>query len=774
LNSPTHVDIEIPDHELIRCIGQGGYGKVWLGRNVMGSFRAIKVIQRDLFPDDRPYEREFSGIKKFEPISRTHPGFITVLHIGWNHAQRYFYYVMEVADDALGKHDFESIQYSPRTLGTDLLHKGRLPVDEALRVGMSLASALDHLHRNKLVHRDIKPSNIIFVEGQAKFADIGLVSDIGEHVTFVGSEGYVPPEGPGQPVADLFGLGKVLYQLSTGSSLNEFPAVPQSLLQGATGPQMALLLEVIRKACDFNPRKRIQTGQELHDQLARIARTGPAQPSAIASSTSAAGPLEIAILSHALSPADERLLKLLEAHLNQNHCRVFVDRQPATGLAQAVELERRIAHADVVVPLLTNASVESEMLAYEMELAAEASHSSGKPRLIAIQLQLTTQLPAQMAARLDGMPVLQWRTPSDDETIARELLQSIRSPEAKSAERAPLESIGGAVPLDSKFYVVREADNEFQRALAAGESIVLLKGARQMGKTSLLARGLQGAREAGSRVILTDFQQFNASNLQSLESFYRALGDSIADQLDLDVFLEDVWDPRRSPNTNFERYLRREALGRIPQHLVWGLDEVDRLFTCDFGTEVFGLFRSWHNKRALEPQGPWSKLTLAIAYATEAHLFINDLNQSPFNVGIRLELQDFQPDQVAELNRRYGSPLKSADETARFVRLIGGQPFLVRRGLHELATQKIAFADFEEQADRDEGIFGDHLRRILISLAKDSALAVVVKGVLAGEPCPNHETFYRLRASGVMVGTSPHDVRCRCQVYTSYLSQHLI
>src|SRR5262245_46874020 len=93
-------------------------------------------------------------------------------------------------------------------------------------------------------------------------------------------------------------------------------------------------------------------------------------------------------------------------------------------------------------------------------------------------------------------------------------------------------------------------------------------------------------------------------------------------------------------------------------HLVWGLDEVDRLFNYDYASEIFGLLRSWHNLRALEPAGPWRRLTLALAYATESHLFITDLNQSPFNVGLQLTLEDFTIAHVVELNRRYAEPLR--------------------------------------------------------------------------------------------------------------------
>jgi hypothetical protein len=303
---------------------------------------------------------------------------------------------------------------------------------------------------------------------------------------------------------------------------------------------------------------------------------------------------------------------------------------------------------------------------------------------------------------------------------------------------------------------------------------VLIKGARQMGKTSLLARGLQLARAAGAHVVTTDFQKLNSSNLETIEALFITLGEFIADQLGLDVYPDEVWKPRRAPSINFERYMRREVLEKINAPLVWGLDEVDRLFTCPFASEVFGLFRTWHNERAVDPMAPWGQLTLAIVYATEAHLFITDQNQSPFNVGTRLELKDFSLEQVGELNARYNLPLKGVEELARFFQLLSGHPYLVRRGLHEMVTEQMGYDAFEAQADRDEGPYGDHLRRILVLLARDPALCEVVRGVLRGEPCPTIEDFYRLRSAGVMAGDSAQDVRPRCQLYATYLKRHLL
>src|SRR5205085_1890198 len=104
-----------------------------------------------------------------------------------------------------------------------------------------------------------------------------------------------------------------------------------------------------------------------------------------------------------------------------------------------------------------------------------------------------------------------------------------------------LEAPGGAVPLNSRYYVARGSDHTFLAAIHRQDSIVLVNGARQMGKTSLLARALQQARQAGSRVVMTDFQWLGAEQLATADSLFRALAEMMADQLDLDVYPDEVW-----------------------------------------------------------------------------------------------------------------------------------------------------------------------------------------------------------------------------------------
>ncbi len=336
-----------------------------------------------------------------------------------------------------------------------------------------------------------------------------------------------------------------------------------------------------------------------------------------------------------------------------------------------------------------------------------------------------------------------------------------------------LEPVGGAMPLDSRFYVARAADGQFRVAIARRDSIVLVKGARQVGKTSLLARGLQQARMAGARIVLTDLQMLNEADLVSAETLFLALAELIAYRLDLDAGPRKVWDPLHSPNFNFERYLQGHAIGADAAPIVWAMDEVDRLFSRPFASEVFGLFRSWHNARSLDPEGPWRHLTLVMAYATEAHLFITDLNQSPFNVGTRLMLEDFTQAQIADLNLRYGAPLRTDDEVQRYFGLVGGNPYLAQRGLHEMAQGRLSLDELDARAASDDGPFCDHLSRMSAAVSHDQMMRRAMLAVIGGKACPTTESFYRLRSAGLIAGDSANDARPRCRLYAIYLKERL-
>ncbi len=235
-------------------------------------YRAVKVVRREDFEYERTFEREFEGIQRYEKVSQNHPGLVSVLHVGRDDAGGFYYYAMELADSVSGEPVETGVEsYRPRTLSSDLRRRTVSSPRECVDLGIALAEALGHLHEAGLIHRDVKPSNIIFVQGQPKLADVGLVATSGQR-TFVGTEGYMPPEGPGTESADLYSLAMVLYEMHTGKDRLDFPELPTNLEipPSVNRDEWRALNAVICRAGSPDPRKRFDSGRDLARALGAV------------------------------------------------------------------------------------------------------------------------------------------------------------------------------------------------------------------------------------------------------------------------------------------------------------------------------------------------------------------------------------------------------------------------------------------------------------------------------------------------------------------------
>jgi hypothetical protein len=270
----------IPDHELTRLIGTGSYGQVWLARNTLGTYRAVKIVYEKTFRHKRPFEREYNGVKKFEPISRLHDGLVDVLQVGRNDAAGYFYCVMELADDVEAGQKIDPAHYNPRTLAHDVTRLKKLPIQDCRNIGATIAGSLHFLHSHGLIHRDVKPSNIVFVRGVPKLADIGLVAEVSEARSYVGTEGFIPPEGPGTAQSDIYSLGKVLYEISTGKDRHDYPELPTRWGDSTEDRELVELNKVVLKACRSDPAQRYKSAQVMAADLLRLGATVPGQSTA--------------------------------------------------------------------------------------------------------------------------------------------------------------------------------------------------------------------------------------------------------------------------------------------------------------------------------------------------------------------------------------------------------------------------------------------------------------------------------------------------------------
>ena len=286
---PPAVPPAIPNYRLLRLIGSGSFGEVWLALDVFHRWVAVKVVRWTSDGAARIHDQEFRGLRRYVTVAGTDRSLVPISNVGEDPDGYFFHYAMELADDAgtelplpaIDPDDSEAEEalatgYRPLTL-REKLRAGRLPPDECIRYGVALAEALEHLHEHGLVHRDVKPSNIIIVSGRAKLADVGLVANPdGTVVSLAGTPDFVPLHGAGRPTGDVFALGKVLYLMANGRPLTDFPELIEGheKLPASDREALAELAAVYDRACDPDPSQRHASASELRAELESLKLAG--------------------------------------------------------------------------------------------------------------------------------------------------------------------------------------------------------------------------------------------------------------------------------------------------------------------------------------------------------------------------------------------------------------------------------------------------------------------------------------------------------------------
>jgi hypothetical protein len=211
-------------------------------------------------------------------------------------------------------------------------------------------------------------------------------------------------------------------------------------------------------------------------------------------------------------------------------------------------------------------------------------------------------------------------------------------------------------------------------------------------------------------------------------------------------------------------------LDSIKSPITLAIDEAEIVFGTPFQSDFFAMLRNWHNNRAHDSR--WKRLDLVVVTSTEPYAFIRDLNQSPFNVGEQVSLQNFTIEQIAKLNELNHRPF-TREQLDQLKILLCGQPFLVRRALYLVATKRLSFADLLHHAVDDDGPFGDHLRAFMLRIANDEPLKAGLRQVLKHHTLGGDELlFFRLRGAG-LVRREGNAVVISCQLYADFFSRHL-
>ncbi|MDB9527455.1 AAA-like domain-containing protein [Oscillatoria sp. CS-180] len=498
---------------------------------------------------------------------------------------------------------------------------------------------------------------------------------------------------------------------------------------------------------------------------------------------------------------DEPLALSLREALGEQYT-VFIDQQMTVGANWVEQIRNEIQQAEALIVLLSEPAVSSEMVQREVQMAHEFARTHGHPQILPVRLAYREPFQYPLSVYLDPIQWAFWESPADTPRLLEELRQALTGgtlPLATPADKAqiiqapkpvavprptpsaqprssrqalPLELPEGTMAPESQFYVARSFDQIAQSTIQQQGVTITIKGPRQMGKSSLLNQVMSTAHEQGKRVAFLDFQLFDQASLTDPDTFFPEFCAWLTDELDLEDQVDEYWKRRLSNTQRCTRYVGRYLLPTLAAPLVLAMDEVETMFDTEFRSDFFGMLRSWHNNRATKPA--WKQLDLALVTSTEPYQLIDNLNQSPFNVGQIIELTDFDFAQVADLNQRHGDPL-TASELQRLMDLVNGHPYLVRKALYLVVTGTLSTHDLFDQADKERGPFGDHLRYHLFRMYDKPELVQGFLQVIHTHTCADERVFFRLRGAGLVQRSSSNGVEVlpRCQLYEQYFQQHL-
>jgi DNA-binding CsgD family transcriptional regulator len=520
--------------------------------------------------------------------------------------------------------------------------------------------------------------------------------------------------------------------------------------------------------------------------------------------------LNILISYYRNQEVDPELISQLETTLKDKGYDVFLAnsslRMATNGLQKVYSAMNK---CDILLLLLSPLSACSEMVTEEVRLAKnlQTSRHTQSPKILPIRLNCPMNLlNHDLRGYLQDIPHYEWQNSEDTprliQTIVSQLITHYQSPLSPSEtpeqllEQIPKKSKSsfptayslipnhppqpvaepelprGQVELASAFYIERPGiDERCYEAIQKPGSLIRIKAPRQMGKTSLLARILHQASLQNYQTVPLSFQLADSQVFSSLDLFLKWFCANVARELNLPARLEESWTSIFGSKVACKSYFERYLLPNIATPLALGLDEVDVVFKYpELAADFFGLLRAWHEEA--KNREIWKKLRLVVVHATEVYVPM-DINQSPFNVGLPIELPEFQTYQVKELARRHGLAWDEM-QVQQLMTMVGGHPYLVRLAIYHIARGEITLPHLLKTAATEAGLYSDHLRRHLWNLEQHSHLATALKKVVDSDTPVQLESMqgFKLHSMG-LVHLQGNQVIPRCNLYRQYFRVRL-
>ena len=509
------------------------------------------------------------------------------------------------------------------------------------------------------------------------------------------------------------------------------------------------------------------------------------------------------ILSSFSMARDSVLSQRLYAALQDEGYEVFVISQSLPMDSNWVaQLNSALQSCDFYLLMLCAHTANSEVLLQEVRTvkSIQSKNPDHAPRIIPIRVEFPFDQPLNFELRgyLQRTQQYLWRSPQDTESLLQQVFRILQESDAlreKSAQDSsppllatipPIQPKGdspplpvadpeipaGQVQISSTFYIERPPiEARCAEVIQQPGALIRIKAPRQMGKTSLMARILKQAQGQGAATVALSLQLADAKTFSDLDRLLQWLCATISRRLKLPNQIKSNWDDIFGSKYNCTNYFEEHILPVLDRPLVLGFDEVDRVFEYpSIASDFFGLLRAWHEEA--KNQDLWQKLRLIVVHATEVYVPLN-ANQSPFNVGLPVELPPFTAEQIGQLAQVHQLQW-TCEQVDKIQQLIGGHPYLVRLAMYHLSQQDLEFEDLFESAIEDSGLFRDHLRGYWWKLQRNPDLAQAFAQVLhADEPVTLEPEFlFQLHSLG-LIHLNVNQASPRCDLYRHYFSNKL-
>ncbi len=550
------------------------------------------------------------------------------------------------------------------------------------------------------------------------------------------------------------------------------------------------------------------TKKQFRGALERVSQRQlvPATGMSLASTQTAQG--KRVFISHRHQEPDRSLAQQLAtaiAHAGHQALMMESTAPPTPTTADwLTQIDAHLQQCDFFLLLLSPQAAVSEMVIEELQRAKSLSDVKHQPVVLPIRVQCLPDVLLNHDLRIFLQDIHQrsWTSPEDTPVLVQTVLDCITGKRAWSQEDTEdqaLEERGtrllaatpplptplpvadpelpqGQVRLDSAFYVERlPYEAQCYREILQPGTLIRIKAPRQMGKTSLMSRILYQAREQGYRTVPLSFQHADVSIFSSLNQLLQWFCGRIARKLRLPHQVDQYWTDTYGSKDNCTMYFEDCLLSELDGPLVLGLDEVDRIFQYPkIADDFFGLLRAWYEEAGYGDgdSGLWEKLRLVVVHSTEVYIPL-DVNQSPFNVGLPIELSEFNSTQVFNLAQRHGLPWEMA-EVNLLQAIVGGHPYLIRLALYHLAQHHLTLEQLRAIAPTEAGIYGDHLRRHLWNLKQHPELGNAFSRVVSSDSPVEVESVlaFKLHSLG-LVNLQGNEVSPRFDLYRQYFRERL-